>query len=275
MSCDIVLRCVRFAAFCGCLAFVAQVSAEQTVFREDGDAWVIAQEEAQLDDVPRKQAVVTRRYQIREDPRSGRLVRVARIAGRSERIVRVQADAAGAGQVVQGKAARQGETDAPGKVDLDALIRKLSERYELPPDLVRAVIRQESAFDPFAVSVKGAQGLMQLMPGTARRFGVQDVFDPAENVLGGVKYLRFLMDRYEGDTRLALAAYNAGEGAVDRYEGVPPYAETRDYVERITGRSRSEDAAVLDGELEAQEPASRIVALSQADGSIRFEVERD
>lgn len=245
------------------------------MFREEGNAWVIAREAPRLDGVPRKQAVVTRRYQVREDPRSGRLVRVARIAGRAERIVRAQADAAGEGQVVQGSAAVQGETDAPGKVDLDVLIRRLSERYGLPPELVRAVIRQESAYDPFAVSVKGAQGLMQLMPGTARRFGVQDVFDPAENVLGGVKYLRFLLDRYEGDTRLALAAYNAGEGAVDRFEGVPPYAETRDYVERIAGSERSEDMAASGGEQQAPEPATRIVAVSQADGSIRFEVERD
>jgi len=275
MSCDIVLKCVRCAALCGFLVYGPGASAEQTVFREEGLGWVIAREEARLDGVPRKQAVVTRRYQIREDPRSGRLVRVARIAGRSERIVRAQADAAGTGQVVQGEATDQGTADIPGKVDLDVLIRRLSERYGLPPDLVRAVIRQESAFDPFAVSVKGAQGLMQLMPGTARRFGVQDVFDPAENVLGGVKYLRFLMDRYEGDTRLALAAYNAGEGAVDRHEGIPPYAETRDYVERIAGKPRSQDMTASGGEQDGGEKASRIVALSGPDGSIRFEVERE
>ena len=263
-------------ALCGCFAFTGLASAEHAVFREEGNAWVIARETPELGDVPQVQAVVTRRYQVREDPRSGRLVRVARVAGRSERIVRAQADAAGTGQVVQGSAVRQGATDAPGKVDLDALIRRLSERYGLPPELVRAVIRQESAYDPFAVSVKGAQGLMQLMPATARRFGVQDVFDPAENVLGGVKYLRFLLDRYEGDTRLALAAYNAGEGAVDRYEGVPPYAETRDYVKRIAGDERSDEIAASSGELEANEiGAARVVAISDSDGSIRFEVERE
>ena len=279
MPCDIVLKCVRLTAFVGFLVATAQAPAEQTVFREEGDAWVIARESSQLDAGPRKQSVVTRRYQVREDPRSGRLVRVARITGRSERIVKVQADAAGKGQtVVQGASAGSGEADAPGKVDLDALIRRLSEQYELAPDLVRAVIRQESAFDPFAVSAKGAQGLMQLMPGTALRFGVQDVFDPAENVLGGVKYLRHLLDRYEGDTRLALAAYNAGEGAVDRYQGIPPYAETRDYVQRIAGREGSGETAALSGGLEAAETivdASRIVSISGADGSIRFEVERN
>jgi soluble lytic murein transglycosylase-like protein len=276
MSCDIVLRCVRFAALFGSLAFAGGASAEQTVFREEGTAWVIAQEVPQIEDIPRKQAVVTRRYQVREDPRSGRLVRVARIAGRSERIVRAQEDAAGTGQVVQGSATDRGEIASPGKVDLDVLIRRLSERHGLPPELVRAVIRQESAFDPFAVSVKGAQGLMQLMPKTAERFGVQDVFDPAENVLGGVKYLRFLLDRYDGDTRLALAAYNAGEGAVDRYEGIPPYAETRDYVKRIAGDERSGQAADSDGELvEETREATRIVAVSGVDGSIRFEIERN
>jgi hypothetical protein len=267
MPCDIVLRCVRLAALGGFLVLTGQVSAELTVLREEGNAWVISREEPRIDDVPQRQAVVTRRYQVREDPGSGRLVRVARITGRSERIVKAQADAAGPGAVVQGGAAQSGSDD-PGRVDLDALIRRLSERYELAPELVRAVIRQESAFDPFAVSVKGAQGLMQLMPGTARRFGVQDVFDPAENVLGGVKYLRHLLDRYEGDTRLALAAYNAGEGAVDRYKGVPPYAETRDYVQRIAGEERSEPDAV-------KEADARIVSTVAADGSIVFEIERE
>ncbi|MEZ5394847.1 MAG: lytic transglycosylase domain-containing protein [Bryobacterales bacterium] len=193
--------------------------------------------------------------------------------------MRAQADAAGLGQtVVQGGSADTGSANGSGKVDLDVLIRRLSERYELAPELVRAVIRQESAFDPFAVSVKGAQGLMQLMPETARRVGVQDVFDPAENVLGGVKYLRLLLDRYEGDTRLALAAYNAGEGAVDRYKGIPPYAETRDYVQRITGTERFVDEIAAGGEVKPSEMAggaTRITSTLGDDGSIRFELERE
>jgi soluble lytic murein transglycosylase-like protein len=98
---------------------------------------------------------------------------------------------------------------------------------------VRAIIHTESAFRPDAVSPKGAQGLMQLMPATAERFGVTDPFDPGQNIRGGVSYLAFLYRRFEGDLRLATAAYNAGEGAVDRFGGVPPYSETVNFVHRV------------------------------------------
>ena len=118
----------------------------------------------------------------------------------------------------------------------DDIIRTHASSMGVRQDLVRAVIQVESAFNPRAVSNKGAMGLMQLMPATARQFGVANAFDPGENVRGGVAYLRQLLDRYNGDERLALAAYNAGPGAVDRYgQTVPPYAETRDYVSRING----------------------------------------
>ena len=114
----------------------------------------------------------------------------------------------------------------------DGLIELASETHGIPAALVKAVIATESAFDPSAVSPKGAIGLMQLMPGTARELGVDEAFDSEQNVHGGTRYLRELYDRY-GDWLRALAAYNAGPLAVDRYDGVPPYAETRQYVRRV------------------------------------------
>ena len=114
-------------------------------------------------------------------------------------------------------------------------IREIAARHGVAPDLVEAVIRAESAFNPRAVSNKGAQGLMQLMPRTASSLGVRNVFDPRENIEGGVRHLRYLLDRYPGNVPLALAASNAGEKAVDYYGGIPPYAETRQYVQKILG----------------------------------------
>lgn len=119
--------------------------------------------------------------------------------------------------------------------DIEQLVRRLAPRYAIDPQLVLAVISVESAFNPQAVSPKNAQGLMQLMPGTAERFGVKQVFDPVENIKGGLAYLRWLLAFFEGDVRLVLAAYNAGERAVERYRGIPPYAETRAYVRKISG----------------------------------------
>lgn len=112
-------------------------------------------------------------------------------------------------------------------------IATASRNYGVDESLVRAIIHAESAFNPNALSYKGAQGLMQLMPGTARRFGVGNSFSAFDNISGGVQYLSFLSKRFNGDVRLIAAAYNAGEGAVDRYGGVPPYAETQRYVERV------------------------------------------
>ncbi len=116
---------------------------------------------------------------------------------------------------------------------LDALIEEAAKKEGFTPDLLRAVISRESAFDPCAVSAKGAQGLMQLMPETAAALGVTDAFDPAQNVQGGARYLGELLQRYDGDVALALAAYNAGPGRVARYDGLPPIPETIDYVRDI------------------------------------------
>ena len=113
------------------------------------------------------------------------------------------------------------------------VIQRIAASHGVHPDLVYAVAAVESNFDPVAVSSKGAQGLMQLMPATALRFGISDPFNPNENILGGVRYLRYLLDLFEGDQRLALAAYNAGETVVKATGGIPPYRETRNYVAKV------------------------------------------
>jgi soluble lytic murein transglycosylase-like protein len=114
-----------------------------------------------------------------------------------------------------------------------SLIQRLAQQYSVDPHLVRAIITVESNFDPHAVSRAGAQGLMQLMPDTAARYRVEDPFDPHANIEGGIRYLRDLLRLFPSDLRHVLAAYNAGEGAVQQYGGIPPYPETQRYVERV------------------------------------------
>ena len=116
---------------------------------------------------------------------------------------------------------------------VEKMVREAADRHRVDPALVRAVIGTESNWNPRAFSHKGAGGLMQLIPTTAQRYGAYDVFDPKQNIDAGVKYLRTLLERYHGNLDLALAAYNAGEGAVDRAHGVPSYRETRDYVQKV------------------------------------------
>ena len=118
--------------------------------------------------------------------------------------------------------------------EFESLIERTARAVQLDPALLRAIIAVESGFDPRAVSRRGALGLMQLMPATAKRFGVSDAFDPAQNVAAGARYLRVLTDRFDDDLELVLAAYNAGEAAVERHgRRIPPYRETRRYVPRV------------------------------------------
>lgn len=116
---------------------------------------------------------------------------------------------------------------------IDGLVSANAAAWQVDPALVKAIIANESAFNPAATSRTGAQGLMQLEPDTAASLGVRDAYDPAQNIYGGTRYIRSLLDRFHGDMNLAVAAYNAGPGAVEKYGGVPPYAETQNYVGNV------------------------------------------
>ncbi|MDX1656410.1 MAG: transglycosylase SLT domain-containing protein [Candidatus Competibacteraceae bacterium] len=141
-------------------------------------------------------------------------------------------------------------------------VNDLAPEYQLDPALVLAVISAESAFKPDAVSPKNAQGLMQLIPATAERFGVRDSFDPLQNLRGGMAYLRWLLAYFQGNVRLALAGYNAGEGAVERYQGIPPYSETRAYVTKIMAAYGRESHPVAPG---VTRPSTVLVSMEPTD----------
>jgi len=139
------------------------------------------------------------------------------------------------------KAAASSDAGSDSEGSIQDSIRRAAATYNLPEKLIESVIRAESGFQPDAVSPAGAQGLMQLMPATARQLGVADPFDVQQNIDGGARYLRQMMDRFDGDLKLALAAYNAGPGTVARYDGDVPYRETRDYVKRVLAGMEAED----------------------------------
>jgi hypothetical protein len=164
---------------------------------------------------------------VRADSQSGRLIRTSVVASR----------------VVAPKVISPSQPPpavSKPRPDPSATVNKLvdsiARRHDLEPSLVDSVIRVESNYNTNAVSPAGAMGLMQLIPSTARRFGVNDTFHPQQNIEGGVRYLKYLMELYHGDERLALAAYNAGEGAVAKYKGIPPYPETQNYVYQVGKR---------------------------------------
>ena len=183
-------------------------------------------------------------------------VSVVRIDRRTGKLVRT----------VSGGASRPA-TVAPPPAQIQQLVEKSAKAHNVDPLLVQSVIQVESNYNHYAVSPKGAEGLMQLMPGTARMLGVTNSFDPAENIEAGVKYLRYLQNVYRDD-RLALAAYNAGPKAVDRYKGAPPYAETQDYVNQVGQRYQSAkqvEAARIESEKAVAQAAAAAGAAEAAE----------
>jgi len=151
----------------------------------------------------------------------------------------------------------------PAPAELDTLVQETAQKHHVDPNLVRAVISTESNWNTAAVSRKGAQGLMQLIPATAHTLGVGNAFDPAQNVDAGTRYLGMLLERYNGDLNKALAAYNAGPSVVDRFGGVPNFRETRNYVEKVT-------SSYFGPGLEPQAPPPPIYRTVQADGRVVF-----
>jgi len=172
-----------------------------------------------------------------------------------------------------------GPVPAPDRPSFSAAVERIAAEHSVPAELLHSVIRVESDYNPYAVSPKGALGLMQLIPATARRFGVSDAFNPEENIRGGATYLRYLLDLYGGDYRLTLAAYNAGEAAVARYGDVPPFPETRNYINSVGKRLAAQAARPVPPPVSAPEakpadpaPAgpSHIREIVEADGSVRY-----
>jgi soluble lytic murein transglycosylase-like protein len=163
--------------------------------------------------------------------------------------------------------------------NIDDAVERIAAQHRLRPELIHSVIQVESNYNPNAISSAGALGLMQLIPATARRFGVNNVFNPLENIQGGARYLRYLLDLYKGDYPLALAAYNAGEGAVARYGGVPPYRETQNYLVSVGKRlAEAKKAQTLRDKEKEKKPVevkpagspNPIREVVEADGSVRY-----
>jgi soluble lytic murein transglycosylase-like protein len=169
---------------------------------------------------------------VRADARSGRLVRSVVVQPK------VVAPKIVAPKVIDNapSATENLSRELPPDAAIPELIEQAARKYNVDPNLVHAVVKVESNYNPFAVSHAGAEGLMQLVPSTARRFGVANSFDPRQNIDAGVRYLKYLQTLYRNNTRLALAAYNAGEGAVFKYQGIPRYRETENYLYQVARR---------------------------------------
>lgn len=202
---------------------------------------------------------------VRSDSRTGRLVRSVVVSARAVKPrTAVPASA---------------EPEAAIPTGFNELVATVAARHDLSPQLIHAVIKTESNYNPYAISPKGALGLMQLMPSTARRFSVDHVFDPQENIEGGARYLKYLLELYNGDYPLALAAYNAGEAAVAKYNGIPPFPETQNYVVQV--KNNLEKLAAAAQVQQAPPPAAaqpapppsgptHVQEVVDADGAVRY-----
>jgi soluble lytic murein transglycosylase-like protein len=219
---------------------------------------------------------------IHPDKRTGKLVRSVIVTSKpvAEQSV---AEVPVAPRVVSPVGATQSTTPPAGGID--EAIEQIAAQVALPSQLIHSVIKVESNYDPYAISPKGAQGLMQLIPATARRFGVSNVFNPAENIQGGSKYLKYLLNLYGGNYALALAAYNAGEAAVARYGGsVPPFPETQNYLILVArhlqeaqkaeaAKQKAVEAAQIRPQAETETKPTgpnHIQEVVEADGSVRY-----
>jgi len=165
--------------------------------------------------------------------RAGKIVSITDEHGRKIFINTGEARAKGGLAARAIRSAKAGNASLPS-LEINDLVEQTANRHQIDPQLVHAIIKVESEYDPKAVSAKGAMGLMQLIPETAQRFGVENPFNPQENIEGGVSYLKHLLGLFGGDLSLSLAAYNAGEGAVQRFGGIPSFTETQDYVRKVT-----------------------------------------
>jgi soluble lytic murein transglycosylase-like protein len=165
------------------------------------------------------------------------------------------------------ESAEMSAAEQANRVKIEQMIREVSDRYRVDPALVRAVIQTESNWNSSAISRKGARGLMQLVPGTAQQLGVNNALDAKQNLDGGVRYLHMLLERYNGDLDKALAAYNAGPGAVDRAGGIPRYRETREYVQKVTDSYFRPGSDRLPRAFDQRRPIYRAV---EADGRVVF-----
>lgn len=215
---------------------------------------------------------------VRSDPRTGKLVRTVVVTPKVVVERSVAATVVPDRVLAPDSAAPASAAPAAEEQGIDRMVQAAAAQHSLPTQLIYSVIKVESNYNPYAVSPKGALGLMQLIPETTRRFGVADVFNPEENIEGGAKYLKYLLDLYHWDFNLALAAYNAGEAAVAKYGGVPPFAETRNYVAQVY-REFEKSVAAQAKPASKQQPAiaevvpqgpAHIQEVMDADGTVRY-----